>query len=74
MAPLDGRLGPGNLQTAGDSVGTLAGLVLVGPSETLSLEGRALGLGTDVGVGGSTVSLSKCVATSDKSDAMGKSV
>lgn len=68
VAPLDGSLCPGDLETAGDGVGALAGAVPVGPAQPLSLERSTLGLRTDVCVGGSTVSLSECVATSDEGD------
>jgi len=48
VAPLDGSAGPGNLETGGGCVRTLAGLVAVGPAETLLGEVSSLGLGADV--------------------------
>ncbi|CRK42947.1 hypothetical protein BN1708_008930 [Verticillium longisporum] len=70
VTPLGRGRGPGDLETAGDGVGTLARLVSVLPAETLSLKRGTFGLGTDLVVGAGAVGLAEGVATSNKSDGL----
>ena len=66
VAPLRRRRGPGDLETARDGVGSLAGFVAALPAETLLLEVAALGFGTDVGRRARAVGLAERVAAGDE--------
>src|SRR5207302_3520462 len=62
---------PGALQPAGDGVSPLPGSETAPPAEGLLLEGRTLGLGTDVlGRVAGAVGLAEGVATGDKRDGL----
>ena len=66
VVPLRRGAGPGDLEAAGDRVGTLATAVGALPTEPLCLERAALRLGSDVVAGGGTVGLAEGVATGDQ--------
>ncbi|CAG9990607.1 unnamed protein product [Clonostachys byssicola] len=70
VAPPGGSLGPDNLQTRCDSIGTLSGLVAVLPAQTVLLDGSTLGFGADMAVGSGAVRLAKGVTTSNQSDGL----
>jgi hypothetical protein len=66
-----GSSGPGDLEAGGDRVAALAGAEALLPAEALLLDGRALGLGTDVLVGvGRTVGLAEGVPARDERDGL----
>lgn len=70
VTPLDGSACPCNLDTRGGCVRTLAGLVAVGPTETLLGEVGGFGLGADVVGRAGSVGLSDGMATSDEGNGL----
>lgn len=70
VAPLGGSLGPGHLESTGGGVGTLSGLVRVGPAEALRLKACSLGLGTDVIGGTCSVGLAERVASGNEGNGL----
>ncbi|CAG9942539.1 unnamed protein product [Clonostachys rosea f. rosea IK726] len=70
VAPPGGSLGPDNLQTRCDGIGTLSGLVAVLPAQTVLLDGSTLGFGADMAVGSGAVRLAKGVTTSNQGDGL----
>ena len=59
---------PGDLDAAGDRVGTLSGAVRASPAEALFLQRRGLGFGAHVGVRCGAVRLAEGVASRDQGD------
>ena len=68
VAPLRGRLGPGDLQPAGDGIGALARAEPVLPAEALRLEASCLRFHADIAGGSGTMGLAEAVATGDQGD------
>jgi len=66
VAPLGGRLGPDDFQTAGGGVFSIAGPERVGPPEVLLLDGSPLRRRA-VGAGRSTVRLAESMPADDES-------
>ncbi len=66
VAPLCGRGGPGDFQSAGDGVGALAAAEAVLPAETLAFQAGGFGLVGHVGRGAGAVGLAEAVAAGDQ--------
>ncbi len=70
VAPLGGRLAPGDFRAAGDGVGADARAVLAAPAQTLVLDHRAFRLGPDEGRIAGAVGLAEGVAAGDQGDGL----
>ena len=70
IAPLGRRLGPGDLEAAGDRVASLAAAEVTDPSEALLLDAGRLGLGPDMTGGACSVALAESVAAGDQGDGL----
>src|SRR5437879_4065977 len=68
VAPLGGRGGPGDFQTAGDGVGAFAGAITVLPAKALVLKAGRFWLRRNVSRWGSAVGLAKGVTARDERD------
>ena len=68
IAPLRGRLGPCDFESARDGIGTLAGFVGTFPAEALEFDGSGLGLGADIFCVAGAMAFSKGVAACDEGD------
>ncbi len=68
VAPLRGRRGPGDLETAADGVAALARAVAAPPAQALGLEWRCLRFRADVRRGARSVRLAERMPTGDQRD------
>src|SRR5262245_23382418 len=66
VAPLRGRRGPGDFQSAGDRVSALAGAKFVSPAKALLGEFGRFGIRSTIGLSGSSVGLAEAMAADDE--------
>src|SRR5262245_12737707 len=66
VAPLRGRRGPGDFQSAGDRVSAHAGTEFVSPAKALLGEVGRFGIRSTIGVCGGSVGLAEAMAADDE--------